>query len=275
MTSTATGTRSTGFWQYRALILNFARRDLRARFKGTWLGLAWSLVMPLATLATYAVVFGIIFEATWPPLGNGDEGYFVVFLFSGLVVWNMYAVTIGTAIASLLGNGPLMKKIYFPPYASVFGSVVATVYQSLIELAVLFATFIALRNVGWTWIVLVVWFAVFGSFVAALALLLSVMNVYYRDTTHLVGIILQMQFYLTPIIYSPEIVPRSWHRVPLRTLIELQPMAAFVEVFRALCYGLTLGPGRAWLTCLGWTAAAVLAAWLFYRRRGLDLSEEL
>src|SRR5258708_2000081 len=115
MTSTVAGTRSIGFWHYRALILNFARRDLRARFKGTWLGLAWSLVMPLATLATYSIVFGVIFHGNTPPkLGNGHTGPFPVFLFSGLAVWNMYSITIATAIASLLGNGPLMKKIYFP-----------------------------------------------------------------------------------------------------------------------------------------------------------------
>ena len=198
-----------------------------------------------------------------------------MFLFSGLVAWNMYAVTIGTAIASLLGNGPLMKKIYFPPYASVFGSVVATFYQSLIEVSILFLVLLAYGNVGWTWLLLVFWFALFGVAVAALALLLSVMNVYYRDTTHIVSIVLQMQFYLTPIIYNPTDVPSDWHGLPLRTLIGLQPMAAFVETFRSLCYSLTLGPARAWLTSFGWTVAAVAAAWVFYRRRGLDLSEEL
>jgi ABC-type polysaccharide/polyol phosphate export permease len=259
------------------LILNFAQRDLRARFKGTWLGLAWSLVMPIATLATYSIVFGIFFKQKAPPLGNGngEPGPFPVFLFSGLVVWTMFSVTIATAIASLLGNGPLMKKIYFPPYASVFGSVVATFYQSLIELAILVVALVVLSNVGWTWLVLLFWFALFGSFVAALALALSVMNVYLRDTTHIVAIIMQIQFYLTPIIYPPTQIPSVWHRVPLRTLLSLQPMAAFVETFRALIYDLTLGPARAWLTILVWTLAAVAAAWLMYRRRGLDLSEEL
>ena len=264
-----------GFWQYRALILNFARRDLRARFKGTWLGLAWSLVMPIATLATYSIVFGIIFHGTAPNLGNGHHGPFPVFLFSGLVPWGMYSITIATSIASLLGNGPLMKKIYFPAYASVFGTVVATFYQSLIELAILGIALVVLSNLGWTWIVLLVWFALFATFVAALSLMLSVTNVYMRDTTHIVNIILQMQFYLTPIIYPPTLVPGVWHHLPLRTLINLQPMAAFVETFRSLSYNLTLGSGRAWLTIVVWTLAAVGAAWITYQRRGLDLSEEL
>jgi ABC-type polysaccharide/polyol phosphate export permease len=277
VTSTVTGTTSSrgGFWQYRALILNFARRDLRARFKGTLLGLAWSLVLPIATLATYSIVFGIIFKQKAPTLGNGENGPFPVFLFSGLVPWTMYAVTLGTAIASLLGNGPLMKKIYFPPYASVFGTVLATFYQSLIELAILAIALLVLANVGWTWILFLGWFALFASFVAALSLWFSVMNVYFRDTTHIVGIILQIQFYLTPIIYPITLVPGVWHRLPLRTVIELQPMAAFVETFRALVYGLEVGPARAWLTVCAWTAVSIAGAWIYYRRRGLDLSEEL
>jgi ABC-type polysaccharide/polyol phosphate export permease len=262
-------------WQYRALILNFARRDLRARFKGTWLGLFWSLVMPIATLATYTIVFGVFFKAAWPPLGNGDSGLFAIFLFSGLVPWTMYSVTLSTAIASLLGNGPLMKKIYFPPYASVFGSVAATFYQSLIELVILVLALLAFVNIGGTWLLLVFWFALFGVFVSALALMLSVMNVYMRDTTHLVAVILQIQFYLTPIIYQPSQIPGVKYHLPLRTLVSLQPMAAFVETFRALIYDLTFGPARAWLTCLVWTLAAVGGAWITYQRRGLDLSEEL
>lgn len=278
MTSTAIGTTSSrgGFWQYRPLIVNFARRDLRARFKGTWLGLAWSLMMPIATLATYSIVFGIFFKGNpTPQFGNGRDGVFPVFLFSGLVPWSMYAVTLGTSIGSLLGNGPLMKKIYFPPYASVFGTVLATFYQSLIEVGILVLALLVFGNVGWTWLLVICWFALFGAFVAAVSLLFSVMNVYFRDTTHIVGIVLQMQFYLTPIIYPPTLVPGTWHGVPLRTLVSLQPMSAFVETFRALVYSLELGPARAWLTVVVWTVLAVAAAWVYYGRRGLDLSEEL
>jgi ABC-type polysaccharide/polyol phosphate export permease len=262
-------------WYYRGLIVNFARRDLRARFKGTLFGFAWSLLLPIATLVTYSIVFGVIFKFSPPPLGNGDNAPFPVFLFSGLVPWGMYAVTLSTAIASLLGNGPLMKKIYFPAYASVYGSVLATFYQSMIEFVLLLAILLALGNMGVTWLALLLWFPIFGIFVAAISLMLSVANVYFRDTAHLVSIVVQMQFYMTPIIYLISDVPVRWHGIPLRALIEVQPMTAFVQVFRDLCYGLTLGPGRAWLIMLMWTVLAVVGASFVYSRRGLDLSEEL
>ncbi len=269
------GRELAGIWQYRSLILNFARRDLRARFKGTLLGLAWSLVLPLASLAIYSIVFGIIFRGAAPVMGNGEDSPFFVWLFSGLVPWGMYSITLTTAIASLLGNGALLKKIYFPPHASVFGSVLATFYQSSIELLILAVALLIYANIGITWLLLIVWFAIFATFVSATSLMLSVMNVYWRDTIHLVAIFVQLQFYMTPIIYQPSFVPAEWHGIPLRTVINSQPMAAFVEIFRDLVYGLHSGGGRAWIIMLLWTGVAVGAASLVYRLRGLDLSEEM
>jgi ABC-type polysaccharide/polyol phosphate export permease len=264
-----------GFWYYRALVLNFANRDLRARYKGTLLGFAWSLMVPIATVVIYSLVFGVIFKGPRPEMGNGEVPPFFVFLFTGLVPWGMYSVTLGTSIAALLGNGPLMKKIYFPAYASVFGSVLATFYQSLIEFSVLVLILIVLGNIGATWLVLPLWLALFAAFVAATSLALSVLNVHLRDTAYLVGIVVQMQFYLTPIIYDIDQVPEEWHGIPLRAIISYQPLSIFVEIFRSLIYELTVGRGMAWLVATVWTLLAVGLAVVVYRRRGLDLSEEM
>jgi ABC-type polysaccharide/polyol phosphate export permease len=264
-----------GPWFYRSLILNFARRDIRARFKGSLFGLLWSLIVPLASLGIYSLVFGEFFPGNEaPPMGNGDgDNPFPIFLFSGLVVWNMFATTTQMAMASLLGNGPLMKKIYFPAYATVFGSVLATFYQSLIEVGILVVALLAFGNLGWTWIVVLVWVALFASFVAGVSILFAVSNVYWRDVNHVVGIGMQLLFYLTPIIYTLDLV-RDKSELAAE-VIRLQPIAAFVEVFRALVYQLELGAGRAWLACLAWTVLAAVSAWALYRRKGLDLSEEL
>lgn len=263
-----------GPWFYRSLILNFARRDIRTRFKGSLFGLLWSLIVPMASLGIYALVFGAFFGGDAPLMGNGEDRPFAVWLFTGLVVWNMFSATVSTAIASLLGNGPLMKKIYFPAYAAVFGSVLATFYQSLIEVGILVLTLVAFANIGWTWLLVVAWIALFASFVAAVSMLLAVANVYWRDVSHLVGIVLQLMFYLTPIIYNLDQV-RDKGSDGLAEIMRSLPIASFVEVFRSLVYDLDVGAGRAWLTTVGWTAIAVVAAWALYQRRGLDLSEEL
>jgi ABC-type polysaccharide/polyol phosphate export permease len=118
-----------------------------------------------------------------------------------------------------------------------------------------------------------VWVALFASFVAGVSIVFAVSNVYWRDVNHVVGIGMQLLFYLTPIIYTIQVVrDRSTFAADV---IRLQPIAAFVEVFRALVYQLELGAGRAWLACLAWTVLAAVSAWALYRRKGLDLSEEL
>ena len=268
-----------GPWFYRSLILNFARRDIRARFKGSVFGLLWSLIVPIASLGIYALVFGAFFKSEAPAMGGGDhDNPFPVWLFTGLVVWNMFSSTVSTAIGSLLATGPLMKKIYFPAYASVFGSVLATLYQSLIELGVLVIVLLAYVNIGWTWLVLLVWLALFAAFTTAVSTLFAVANVHWRDVSHFTGITLQLMFYLTPIIYNLDTV-RGTEGSDLRelaaTIIQYLPIAAFVEVFRDLAYDLELGTFRAWGTVTAYTAVTVLVAWAFYQRKGLDLSEEL
>lgn len=266
-----------GPWFYRSLILNFARRDIRSRFKGSVFGLLWSLIVPMASLGIYALVFGAFFNGEAPEMGNGGNPFFV-WLFTGLVVWNMFSSTVTTAIGNLLATGPLMKKIYFPAYASVFGSVLATFYQSLIEVGVLVIVLLAYVNVGWTWLLVVVWLALFAGFVTAVALLASIANVYWRDVSHLISIAMQLMFYLTPIIYTLSDVKGDDPgrlRELAATIIQYLPIAAFVEVFRSLVYDLALGPGRAWATVAGYTLLSLAAAYALYQRKGLDLSEEL
>ena len=263
-----------GPWFYRSLILNFARRDIRTRFKGSLFGLLWSLIVPMASLGIYALVFGAFFGGDAPLMGNGEDRPFAVWLFTGLVVWNMFSSTVSTAIASLLGNGPLMKKIYFPAYAAVFGSVLASFYQSLIEVGILVLTLVAFTNIGFTWLLVVAWVALFAAFVAGVSMLLAVANVYWRDVSHLVGIVLQLMFYLTPIIYGLDQV-RDKGNDTIAEAIRILPIASFVEVFRNLVYDLDVGAGRAWATHRRVDRLAVVLGWAMYQRRGLDISEEL
>lgn len=263
-----------GPWFYRSLIVNFARRDIRARFKGSVFGLLWSLIVPLASLGIYALVFGTFFGGEPPLMGNGEDRPFAVWLFTGLVVWNMFSATVSTAIASLIGTGPLMKKIYFPPYASVFGSVLATFYQSLIEVGILVLALVAFANVGLAWLLVPIWLVLFAMFVSAVALFLAVANVHWRDVSHLVGIAMQLMFYLTPIIFTLDQV-RDKTNGTVANVLRAMPIAAFVEVFRDLVYDLDVGSVKAWGLAAGWTLVACLASWALYRSKGLDLSEEL
>lgn len=260
---------------YRSLVWNFAQRDLKARFKGTALGWSWSLVLPLATLLVYSVVFAVIFRAVPPDFGNGKSGNFTVWLLAGLVPWTLFSSGINSAISSLLSTGQLLKKIFFPAFAPILGGVLSVGVQSAIELGILAVVLIAFLNIGWTWLLVPIWAALFVAFTAALATALSVLNAYYRDIAHIVVVALQLLFYITPIIYPITFVPEEWRGFPLRTLVELNPLSAFVELFRSLMYGLSPGTPFLWGVSLGWTVAAVLLGLWVYRRKAQDLGEEL
>jgi ABC-type polysaccharide/polyol phosphate export permease len=112
-------------------------------------------------------------------------------------------------------------------------------------------------------------------FSASVATALAILNVYVRDLAHLVSVALQLLFYATPIIYTLDIVPVEYRGIPMRAIVEWNPISLFVEILRDVTYGLSTGPLPAWLGLIGWTVLALALAVLVNRRRGGDLGEEL
>ena len=141
---------------------------------GTFLGWIWSLVLPLATLMVYTVVFSVVFRAQPPPFGNGRTGIYSVWLFVGLVAWQFLAHGINTAVPSLMSAGRLLQKIYIPSYVPVIGSLVATALQSAVELGLVLLILLILGNVGVSWLVLPVILAFYFVFVTSVSLALSI-----------------------------------------------------------------------------------------------------
>lgn len=262
-------------WQQWNLISNFGRRDLKAKFKGTLLGWAWSLVVPLASLGIYTLVFSIVFRMAPPDLGNGREGIFAVWLFAGLTLWTFFASSINSGIAGLGSSGGMLQKVYFPPYAPVLGAGLAVGVQSLIEIGIFLLIMLLLGNVGWSWLLVPVLLAVYVLFCWAVATGIAILNVYYRDLAHLVNVALQLLFYVTPILYTTEFIPETWRGIPLREAVMFSPLADFITLFRNITYDLSPGDPGTWLSVCLWTVAALLWATWVYRRRGADLGEQL
>ena len=270
----STRPRST-FWSQRSLVWNFAQRDLKSRFKGTALGWTWSLMVPLATLLTYTLVFSVIFRAAPPALGTGSPGFFPVWLFAGLIPWSFFLIAISVAMPTLLANGALLQKVYFPSYAPVLGAVIAILVQTTIELTILAVALALVGNVGPTWVLVPLWLGLLVAFVAGCAVALSILNVYYRDLAHLTNVVLGLLFFLTPIIYPATLVPDEWHGIPLRAIVTLNPISQFVEALRNLAYDLRPPSAALWVGMVGWSAVAGLVAWVVYRARGLDIGEAI
>ncbi len=262
-------------WTYRQLIWSFAQRDLKSRFRGTFLGWIWSLVLPLATLLIYAAVFSVIIRVEPPPLGDGSPGIYAVWLLVGMVAYNFFATGVNMMIPSLLGSGTLLQKIYLPSYVLVIGTAIAISTQVLIEFAILLVVLIVIGNVGITWVLFPLLFVMFFVFVVALAMTLSILNVYARDLQQIVGVIVQLLFFLSPVIYPVEQIPEEWKGIPVRAIMSANPIAEFISAFRNVLYDLTWPDLGQFAAMAGWTAAMVLLAWWVYLRKGQDIGEAI
>jgi lipopolysaccharide transport system permease protein len=239
--------RLSDFVGTRDLAVNLTLRELRGRYKRSVLGWTWSLLNPLATVAIYSLVFAYFLKVE-PPVGRPSGLHsFALFLLCGLVPWNFFTNGLNMGLGSLVSNGNLIKKVYFPRellVASTIGSLDVTM---LIELGVLGVILLIVGNMVIPWIPVVLFLvAVETLFVFGIALALSVWNVYFRDVQHLVAIMLQVLFYTCPIVYPMSYVPVhahvAGHTIPLLRIYNLNPLVRFISCYRDAMYNLRFPP---------------------------------
>ena len=231
---------------HRELFSNLTLRELRGKYKRSALGWGWSLLNPLVQMGIYSLVFGVFFDFD-PPRGDPSGlQVFAFFLLCGLLPWAFLANGMTSGMGSLLANANLVKKVWFPREILVAATVAGFGVSFLIELGVLCIALLIAGNMVLPWLLPTLGFVVVqAAFVLGLALVLSVCSVYFRDLEHLIGLGLQLWFYLTPVVYSTELVEDALADHPaLLDLYLLNPMARFLEVYRDLLYhlrGPTLG----------------------------------
>jgi ABC-type polysaccharide/polyol phosphate export permease len=264
----------------RELLSNLMLRELRGKYKGTALGWFWSLLNPLASTLIFTIVFGAILRVT-PPVGaNGVQNY-TLFLLCALLPWNYFSGVVNGGMGALIANGNLIKKTAFPRELLVLAGSGALFVTFLIEMAVLFVALLLFGLNPLLWLVpalvLMVLLAAFGT---GLGLMLSVANVYFRDSAHFVAIALQVLFYATPVIYpitlvsqvDPASLVARWH---VDDLYMANPLVHFVEAFRDLLYQHQLPSlGDLAIVVLS-SAASLVLGWMVFSRFSERLAEEL
>jgi ABC-type polysaccharide/polyol phosphate export permease len=222
-------------FRYRELFGSLFRRDLRAKYKGSVLGLAWSLAHPLVLMAVYLVVFSVLWKAT-----ATDFDHYWLFLLCGLPAWVFFATSLQSASRSLLENANLIRKVRFPrqlvPLSVVATQVVAFVVMLAIVIALSLAFLPGARDT--VWLAMPVGAAIV-VFVAGVALMVASANAVFRDVEHVVSALLLPWFFLTPILYRVEDLPGAESHPWLADLIQWgNPMTPPVEALRTpLFYG--------------------------------------
>lgn len=268
-------TAPTQIWSYRNLIWHLTQRELRSRYKKSVLGWLWSLINPAATLLIFSVVFGTFLRVEPPPLADGSAGIFAVFLFAGLVIWNFFNGTVTGAMGALQSAGPLLNKVYFPPACPAIANMLVVLTQTALEALILVVVLAVIGNLGWQ-IVLFPFLMVFVVlFALGVGLFVSIYNVYFRDVSYLVTILLQALFYATPIIYTINLVPEQLFGLPMRALVRLNPLTQMVDVSRDIFY-LQQMPSLASVAGVAVSSVLTFAVgWWLFSRKAANVTEEL
>lgn len=228
----------------RELFVNLTLRELRSKYKRSVLGWTWSLLNPLTTLLIYGFVFGVFFGVPAPVGDPSGMTSFAMFLTCGLLPYTFLANGLNGGMGTLLGNGNLVKKVYFPREILVAANTASWLVSFLIELAVLAVALAFFGNIVILWIPVVLFLvAVQTVFVLGLALMLASASVYFRDLQHLLGLVLQVWFYSAPIVYPMSYVQDQVGTTGWKiTLYNLNPLVRFVEAYRDVLYDMRFPP---------------------------------
>ena len=262
------------------LTLNLTLRELRSRYKKSFLGWAWSLLNPLSTVIVYSIVFAFFLKIE-PPRGDPSGlKNFAAFLLCGLLPWNYLQGGMSGSMGSLIGNANLIKKVYFPREVFVVSAIGSLLVSFLIELGVLAGILLLLGNMVLPWIpVVLVIVAIQSFFVLGIGFLLSVMNVYFRDVQHLINVALMALFYSAPIVYPISVVPDQAHlggvTIPLGTLYRLNPLVTLVQSYRDAMYNLRFPPVLSILYLIAWSAVLMAVGLWVFQKLDRRLAEEV
>lgn len=250
-------------WQYRELLRRMTMRDLLLRYKQTVMGLGWAVFMPLINTAIFTVIFTRVasIEVGVP---------YPIYAFCGLIAWNFFASALRFSVVSLTSNPNLVTKLFFPREIFPFSAVLVSLVDFAVA-GVVMAALMVYYEVGLTWAVLFlpVVVAVQVIFTAAVALLLAMGNLFYRDVKYLFEIVISVWMFASSVVYPVDRVG-GW----LGTLLFLNPMTHMIDAFRAVLIDGTL-PGPAFAVTAVVTVVLFISSWLLFHSAEFEFAENI
>lgn len=249
------------------MLATLVARNLKIRYQGSALGFLWTLLNPLFMM----LVYWIFIRFMKFPMDPWS-------LLAGVLAWQFLTICCGDSINAVAGHPNLVKKVYFPRIILPLATVLANLVNYLLSLAVLLALTLLAGRLAWGPALAALPLVIFMQFLfcLGLALIISCSSVYFRDTEHVVAVLLMAWFFMSPVIYSLDFISQS-ALIPrwLLGVYKLNPMAGFITLYRNVIMG---GPGPGWLAAV---AAAVLpvlvlgAGLKIFNRYEPDFADEL
>lgn len=214
---------------HRNLLHQMLVRTISSRYRGSVLGFAWSFAHPLMMLAVYSFVFGVVFKMRWGAGHYDDNGAaFPLIMFCGMATFNIFAETIGTCTTVVVQNQNYVKKVVFPLELLPLCSLLAALIFGLAWFVLLLlGTVIFLGHISWTMLLLPLPLIPLLLISGGVGFFVASLGVYLRDMQQLVGIVTQVLFFMTPILYPLAIVPEK-----MRWILQLNPLSIIVEQSR-------------------------------------------
>lgn len=211
-------------YDYRELLKTNIKKEIRGKYKGSWLGVLWTFLNPLLMLAVYAFVFPYILRVQ-------VENY-TIFMIVALIPWNFFTTAVQTGTGCVVANGNILKKVYFPREIIPISVTTSQLVNFLITCLIMFV-FILVSGVGFSIHILLMPVLILIQYALTLAInfILSALTVYAHDIDHFVSVALTLGFYATPIVYLSTMLPEKF-----QWAMHANPMAVLVESYRAILY---------------------------------------
>lgn len=215
-------------YSYRELLKTNVKKEIRGKYKNSFLGVLWSFFNPLLQIAVYAIVFPLI-------LRNTQENY-LIFLCSGLIPWTFFATSISRSAFTMVENGNILKKVYFPREILPISVVTSETVNFLISTVIIIG-FVIFGGLGINKYLLFYPIILIAQYLLILAIsfIVSSISVYVRDLQHLIGVALQLLFYAAPIVYAPESIPQEF-----KWILDINPMTYIINGYRSIFYNQTM-----------------------------------
>lgn len=250
-------------YQYRELLKTSVKKDIRGKYKNSFLGVIWSFLNPLLQIAVYAIIFPII-------LKNNEPNY-VIFLCTGLIPWAFFSTALNRSSSIIVENGNIIKKVYFPreilPISLVTSEAVNFIISTIIILG-----FVLFGGLGLTKYLIFYPIILLAQYITVLAIsfILSSITVFLRDIQHFVGIFLQLMFYATPIVYNSKSIPKNFEWV-----LKYNPMSYIINAYRDIFYYQTRPDIKSIVILSGIMLGVTVVGYIIFNKLQKGFAEEL
>ena len=215
-------------WNYRGFILGSVKREFQLKYRNSLLGVAWTIIQPLAMIIVYTVIFSHLMRSKLP----GVESMFgySIYLCAGVITWGYFAEIVGRAQNVFIENANLLKKLSFPRLCLP----VTLVLNATLNFSIIFSLFVIFLLIsgdfpGWVFLAMLPLLVIQVLFAIGLGITLGVLNVFFRDIGQLFGVVLQFWFWLTPVVYPVSILPPT-----VKQLMQLNPMASLIGAYQQI-----------------------------------------